>query len=41
MPHIYDLNPHLKPKPIKAKPKAKPKKKNEQTDNDKPTKRDK
>tara|TARA_R100000329_G_scaffold86851_1_gene73213 strand:- start:1194 stop:1304 length:111 start_codon:yes stop_codon:yes gene_type:complete len=36
MPHIYDLNPHLKPKP-----KPKPKKKDEQTNNAKPTKRNK
>lgn len=38
MPHIYDLNPHLNPQP---KPKPKPKKKNEQTNNAKPTKRNK
>jgi len=38
MAHIYDLNPHLKPKP---KPKPKPKKKDEQTNNAKPTKRNK
>lgn len=36
MPHLYDLNPKFKPK---AKPK--PKKKNEQTNNAKPTKRNK
>jgi len=36
MAHIYDLNPHLKPKP-----KPKPKKKDEQTNNAKPTKRNK
>ncbi len=36
MPHLYDLNPHLKPKP-----KPKPKKRNEQTNDAKPTKRNK
>lgn len=36
MPHLYDLNPKLKPKP-----KPKPKKKDEQTNNAKPTKRNK
>jgi len=36
MAHLYDLNPHLKPKP-----KPKPKKKDEQTNNAKPTKRNK
>ena len=36
MPHLYDLNPKLKPKA-----KLKPKKKDEQTNNAKPTKRNK